>query len=60
MEEWELGLDIEALLIENEIMYLAKKYNVSQTRVREIMAEVGNNRKEIEKQLIETGKDRNT
>lgn len=60
MEEWELGLDIEALLIENEIMYLAKKYNVSLTRVREIMAEVGNNRKEIEKQLIETGKDRNT
>lgn len=52
MEGWELGLDIEALLIENEIMYLAKEYNVSVTRVREIMAEVGNNRREIEKRLL--------
>ncbi len=59
METWELGLDIEALLIENEIMYLAKKYNVPDTRVREIMAEVGNNRGEIEKRLLKNEGEKN-
>jgi len=56
MDIWETGVDIEALLIENELRYLANKYNVPVDNVREIMNEVGNSRKEIEKRLAETGK----
>lgn len=56
MDIWETGLDIEALLIENELMYLANKYNFPLDYVREVMTEVGNHRREIEKRLAETGK----
>lgn len=56
MDIWEIGLDIEGLLIENELLYLANKYNVPVGFVREIMNEVGNNRQEIENRLAETGK----
>lgn len=60
MDVLKSGLDIEALLIENELLYLANKYNVPVDYVREIMNEVGNNRQEIEKRLAETGKQNST
>lgn len=58
MDIWESGLDLEALLIQNELRYLANKYNLPIAYVREVMAEVGNNRQEIEKRLSETGKEK--
>lgn len=59
MDIWETGLDMEALLIENELLYLANKYNFDVDYVREVMAEVGNHRIEIEKRLAGAGKGEN-
>ncbi len=59
MDIWETGLDIEALLIENELLYLANKYNLPVDYVREVMGKTGNNRREIEKRLAKVGKQEN-